>query len=187
MKHCEPDPAGTARCCGWDMMMLADCTPSISACASCGALCSEHWLRRPLYPLKTLRCCADRMIYRSYDHVIPPFEGVPSPEHPCHVAPVCQPAPPAGWQGPPPCLRPPCTNGTGTTNYSLTAKFDFRRLGTRSAAMLISPYVKAGSVFGTPRGKFVLLHLRHHPLLVMLLLWCELTHVTFRAAVSRPE
>ena len=24
-----------------------------------------------------------------YDHVVPPFEGVPSPDHPCHVAPVC--------------------------------------------------------------------------------------------------
>ena len=96
-----------------------------------------------------------------YDHVVPPFEGVPSPDHPCHVAPVCQPPLPPGWQGTPPsvsvrppaCLRPPCTNGSGTTNYSLTAKFDFRRLGMRSAAMLISPYVAAGSVFGAPRGK----------------------------------
>lgn len=92
-----------------------------------------------------------------YDHHVPPFEGIPAPEHPCHVAPVCRPpAPPAGWQAvppSPPCLRPPCTNGSGTTNYSLTAKFDFRRLGMRSAAMLISPYIAPGSVFGAPRGK----------------------------------
>ena len=45
-----------------------------------------------------------------YDHVVPPFEGVPDPEHPCHVSPVCsntrQPL-----QQPPPCVRPVSTTG----------------------------------------------------------------------------
>jgi hypothetical protein len=102
-----------------------------------------------------------------YDHVVPPHEGVPDPGHSCHVAPVCKSPPPQPAQQErqhtprtgrrallprPPCLRPPCTNGSGTANYSLAAKFDFRRLGLRSAAMLISPYIPSGSVFQEPQA-----------------------------------
>ena len=87
-----------------------------------------------------------------YDHVVPPSEGVPAPDHPCHIAPVCNSSPPALQTQQNPCLRPPCTNASGTTNYSLTAKFDFRRLGLRSAAMLISPWIPAGPVFQAPKS-----------------------------------
>ena len=58
-----------------------------------------------------------------YDHVVPPFEGVPADEAPCHVRDHC------GTTGP----------------------FDFRRLGLRTAAMLISPLVPKGAVFQEPR------------------------------------
>ena len=58
-----------------------------------------------------------------YDHVVPPFEGVPSDDAPCHITDQCE-----GSQ-----------------------KFDFRRLGLRSTAMLISPLVPKGAVFQEPR------------------------------------
>jgi len=58
-----------------------------------------------------------------YDHIVPPFEGVAADEAPCK------------------CLNP----SPGET-------FDFKRLGLRSAAMLISPWVKAGTVFQEPKG-----------------------------------
>ena len=64
-----------------------------------------------------------------YDHIVPPFEGVPADESPCHVA------------------------GTRNTTACGPA-FDFRRLGLRSGAMLISPLVERGSVFQEPRGPF---------------------------------
>ena len=83
-----------------------------------------------------------------YDHVVPPHEGVPDPEHPCHVAPVCSNISQPLHQ-PPPCERPPCTNGTNGT--ALVAKFDFKRLGMRSAAMLISPWIPKGVVFQEPQ------------------------------------
>ena len=59
----------------------------------------------------------------TYDHVVPPFEGVPNDEADCHIKPGC-PTP-----------------------------FDFRRLGSRLAALLISPWVDKGSVFQEPKGK----------------------------------
>jgi len=58
-----------------------------------------------------------------YDHVVPPFEGVPADESPCHV----------------PGQHPQCGE-----------QFDFRRLGLRSTAMLISPWVAKGTVFQEP-------------------------------------
>jgi hypothetical protein len=57
-----------------------------------------------------------------YDQVISPYEGVPADESPCNVP-----------------------------GFS-TAKFDFRRLGTRSTALAISPWIKKGSVFQEPAG-----------------------------------
>eukprot|EP00041_Stephanoeca_diplocostata_P025155 m.651968 g.651968 ORF g.651968 m.651968 type:complete len:591 (-) comp22686_c0_seq1:2013-3785(-) len=62
-----------------------------------------------------------------YDHVVPPFEDVPSDDAPCHVLDQCSP----------------------TRN-----KFDFRRLGLRTSAMLISPWVAAGSVIQSPKGPY---------------------------------
>jgi len=59
-----------------------------------------------------------------YDHVVPPFEGVPADDAPCHLHDRCG-------------LRP---------------AFDFRRLGLRTAGMLISPLVPAGAVFQEPKA-----------------------------------
>ena len=56
---------------------------------------------------------------------MPPSEGVPADESPCVV----------------PGAHPGCGE-----------PFDFRRLGLRSSAMLISPWVARGSVFQEPRG-----------------------------------
>uniref|UniRef100_A0A7S2GIL3 Phospholipase C n=1 Tax=Haptolina brevifila TaxID=156173 RepID=A0A7S2GIL3_9EUKA len=58
-----------------------------------------------------------------YDHIVPPFEGVPADDAPCHLQDHCG-------------LQPP---------------FDFRRLGLRTAGMLISPLVPKGAVFQEPR------------------------------------
>ena len=52
-----------------------------------------------------------------YDHVVPPFEGVPADNSTCVI----------------PGLHPDCGPA-----------FDFRRLGLRTTAMLISPWVAAG-------------------------------------------
>ena len=59
------------------------------------------------------------------DHVVPPYEGVPADEALCHLQDRC------GAQLP----------------------FDFRRLGLRTAAMLISPMVAQG-VIQEPNGPF---------------------------------
>jgi len=59
-----------------------------------------------------------------YDHVVPPHEGVPADDSPCIV----------------PGEHPKCGS-----------PFDFRRLGLRSSAMLISPWVGEGVVFQEPR------------------------------------
>ena len=59
-----------------------------------------------------------------YDHAVPPSEGVPADESPRRA------------RRAPGCGQP----------------FDFRRLGLRSSAMLISPWVARGSVFQEPRG-----------------------------------
>lgn len=62
-----------------------------------------------------------------YDHMVPPFEGVPADESPCHVA--------------------------GLRNTTACGpSFDFRRLGLRAGAMLISPWIRKGSVFQEPQG-----------------------------------
>jgi phospholipase C len=58
-----------------------------------------------------------------YDHVVPPFEGVPSDDADCHV------------------------------NEGCPDNFDFRRLGGRAPAFVISPWVPQGAVFQEPRGK----------------------------------
>ena len=57
-----------------------------------------------------------------YDQVVSPYEGVPADESPCNV----------------PGFQP--------------KKFDFRRLGTRSTALAISPWIRKGSVFQEPAG-----------------------------------
>ena len=58
-----------------------------------------------------------------YDHVVPPFEGVPADDAPCHLQDRC----------------------------GLAPAFDFRRLGLRTAGMLISPLVAKGAVFQEPQ------------------------------------
>lgn len=67
-----------------------------------------------------------------YDHVVPPYTGVPADDAPCHIA--------------GPLTDPPytCPGGAGPA-------FDFRRLGLRTAAMLISPWVAKGAVFQEPK------------------------------------
>ena len=67
-----------------------------------------------------------------YDHAVPPYEGVPADDAPCHLT---------GPDTDPPYKCP----GGGEA-------FDFRRLGLRSTAMLISPWVRKGAVFQTPKG-----------------------------------
>jgi hypothetical protein len=57
-----------------------------------------------------------------YDHVVPPASGVPADDAPCHVSSGCPDA------------------------------FDFRRLGGRVAAYLMSPWVAKGAVFQEPTG-----------------------------------
>uniref|UniRef100_A0A7S3JZJ1 Phosphoesterase n=1 Tax=Aureoumbra lagunensis TaxID=44058 RepID=A0A7S3JZJ1_9STRA len=59
-----------------------------------------------------------------YDPVVPPYEGVPADESPCII----------------PGDHPNCGES-----------FDFRRLGLRSTAMLISPWVPKGIVFQEPQ------------------------------------
>eukprot|EP00930_Biecheleria_cincta_P100062 TRINITY_DN91677_c0_g1_i1.p1 TRINITY_DN91677_c0_g1~~TRINITY_DN91677_c0_g1_i1.p1 ORF type:complete len:610 (-),score=110.75 TRINITY_DN91677_c0_g1_i1:521-2080(-) len=59
-----------------------------------------------------------------YDHIVPPFEGVPADESPCIV----------------PGEHPECGE-----------RFDFRRLGLRTSSMLISPWVPKGAVFQEPK------------------------------------
>jgi len=59
-----------------------------------------------------------------YDHVVPPYEGVPADESACNV----------------PGTHPKCGE-----------PFDFRRLGLRTSAMLISPWVRKGAVFQEPQ------------------------------------
>jgi len=61
-----------------------------------------------------------------YDHVVPPFEGVPADDAPCNLG-------AAGW-----------TSSCGEP-------FDFRRLGLRTTGMLISPWVAKGAVFQEPK------------------------------------
>ena len=61
-----------------------------------------------------------------YDPVVPPFEGVPADGAPCHVTDQC-----------------PGHN-----------KFDFHRLGLRTSAALISPWVAKGTVIQEPKGPF---------------------------------
>ena len=70
-----------------------------------------------------------------YDHMVPPFEGVPKDDAPCHLTdPDINPG-----------VNPPykCPKGG--------QQFDFRRLGLRTTAMLISPWVKKGTVFQEPQ------------------------------------
>ena len=59
-----------------------------------------------------------------YDHVVPPYEGVPGDGSPCIM----------------PGTHPKCGH-----------PFDFRRLGLRTTSMLISPWVGKGVVFQGPK------------------------------------
>jgi phospholipase C len=70
----------------------------------------------------TAFCFADDDGGDFYDHVVSPYEGVPADESPCNVP-----------------------------GHS-TERFDFRRLGTRSTALAISPWIKKGSVIQEPAG-----------------------------------
>ena len=72
-----------------------------------------------------------------YDHVVPPAEGVPADEAPCHLT---------GPDTDPPYKCP----GGGNA-------FDFRRLGLRTTSMLIGPMVPKGAVFqvGDHRGQWL--------------------------------
>ena len=58
-----------------------------------------------------------------YDHVVSPFEGVPADGSSCHVA-----------------------------GSKCEENFDFRRLGPRGTALLVSPWISAGTVFQEPTG-----------------------------------
>jgi len=60
-----------------------------------------------------------------YDHVVPPYEGVPADESSCVV----------------PGVHPNCGEA-----------FDFRRLGLRATAMLVSPWVQKNFVIQEPKG-----------------------------------
>eukprot|EP01051_Picozoa_sp_SAG22_P005625 SAG22_NODE_339_length_12034_cov_3.087474_2_plen_250_part_00 len=66
-----------------------------------------------------------------YDHIVPPFQGVPNDEAPCWARPANA-----------SCNAAAAKNGVGA--------FDFRRLGLRAAAMLISPWVAKGAVIQAP-------------------------------------
>eukprot|EP01052_Picozoa_sp_SAG31_P060523 SAG31_NODE_19690_length_594_cov_1.137374_1_plen_99_part_10 len=78
-----------------------------------------------------LRCLLHRFLRNTlllagggfYDHVIPPYKGVPGDESPCHVHPGCSAQP-----------------------------FDFRRLGIRVAGMLLSPWIPANTTIRRPTG-----------------------------------
>eukprot|EP01052_Picozoa_sp_SAG31_P030363 SAG31_NODE_3109_length_4665_cov_2.150022_1_plen_245_part_10 len=68
-----------------------------------------------------------------YDHVVPPF---------CpHDGAACNPNATAQ-----------CTGKNPSTGKAPCLAFDFRRLGLRVPAMLISPWVAKGAVFQQPRG-----------------------------------
>jgi len=58
-----------------------------------------------------------------FDHVVPPFEGVPADEGAC-----------------------------GQQNNGCPSKFDFRRLGNRVASFLVSPWIAKGGVIQAPKG-----------------------------------
>ena len=60
-----------------------------------------------------------------YDHVVPPSEGVPNDEAPCNV--------------------------NISSNCAGRGAFDFKRLGQRSAAMLISPWVEKAGIIQEPK------------------------------------
>ena len=62
----------------------------------------------------------------TYDHVVPPHEGVPDDEAPCNV--------------------PKAPN----SDVSCSG-FDFKRLGLRTTAMVISPWVMKASIIQEPQ------------------------------------
>ena len=68
------------------------------------------------------------------DHVVPPHEGVPADDAPCNI------------------VGPPNFQCAGPFPEKPFPAFDFRRLGLRVAAMLISPWVAKSSVFQEPKG-----------------------------------
>ena len=69
-----------------------------------------------------------------YDHVVPPHEGVPADDAPCNL------------------VGAPDFQCAGPFPEKPFPAFDFRRLGLRVAAMLISPWVAKSSVFQEPKG-----------------------------------
>ena len=62
-----------------------------------------------------------------YDQVVPPHEGVPNDEAPCNVN-----------------ITSKCQGESGNKQNDA---FDFKRLGLRAPALLISPWVARGAVF----------------------------------------
>jgi phospholipase C len=69
-----------------------------------------------------------------YDHVVPPSEGVPADGSPCTL------------------IGPPDFQCSGPITEHRFPAFDFRRLGLRTTAMLISPWVAKGAVFQEPKA-----------------------------------
>jgi len=57
-----------------------------------------------------------------YDHVVPPMNGVPNDESPCH------------------------------TQHGCNHPFDFQRLGIRVTSFLISPWIPKNTAIRTPSG-----------------------------------
>ena len=56
--------------------------------------------------------------------------------------------------GTPAPAAPPPTPPTPPAPTPCSTQFDFRRLGLRTAGMLISPYIPAGAVFQEPKGPY---------------------------------
>ena len=106
-------------------------------------------------PMLTFRRCADEAVRAGpkwektlllvayddaggfYDHIVPPHEGVPNDEAACNIR-----------------DHPGMANTSCAGAAKALGPFDFRRLGLRSTAMIISPWIAKGSVIQAPQGPY---------------------------------
>lgn len=94
-----------------------------TAAASVRKLLLSHTLASSRQTLGYLRKTDSKVCFPTDDHIVPPYEGVAADDSPCHVP------------------------------YNCTAQpFDFRRLGIRVSAMLLSPWVPKNMVIKEPTG-----------------------------------